>query len=133
MINKPRIVIFGASRGGISAYHYFKHEYEVIAFADNDNKKHGQSLLGKPVVSAKDLQTMQLDKIVIASLYALQIHRQLVCDEGVDTALITRLPASFFDKAHPFYYAAGFIVAAVSIIVLFGFSSLIFYWLQYIF
>jgi FlaA1/EpsC-like NDP-sugar epimerase len=126
---KPRIVIFGASQGGISAYHYFKKHFEIVAFADNDVKKHGQILLGKPVVSAKVLNTLKLDKIIIASLYALQIHRQLVHEEGIASSVITRLPASFFEKAHPQYYVAGITVATVWIVLVVTLIVSLSYWL----
>ncbi|WP_151702641.1 nucleoside-diphosphate sugar epimerase/dehydratase [Nitrincola alkalilacustris] len=129
MTAKPQIVIFGASKGGISAYHYFKNDYEIVAFADNDAKKHGKSFLGKPVVSAKDLISLKFDKIIIASLYALHIHRQLVCEEGISSSLIVRLPASFLEKEQPLYYFSGCIVAGFWIFLFIVFSLFLLYWL----
>jgi FlaA1/EpsC-like NDP-sugar epimerase len=131
MFSKPRIVIFGASRGGISAFHYFKRDHDIIAFADNDLKKQGQELMGKPIVAANNLLSLNPDKIVIASLYALQIHRQLVIDQGIENQRIVRLPATFFDKAHPLYFAAAFTVAVVVVASGVLLAMLLLFGLQY--
>lgn len=129
MTTKPRIAIFGAGSGGVNAYEYLKSEYELVAFADNDKKKHGQTLNGCPIVSAEVLNSLPIDKIVIASTYGLQIHRQLVYEENIPAANIIRLPISLLKKANPLYYAAFFTVAAFWLLVTAGALMAFLYWL----
>lgn len=111
MENKPTIILFGAGAGGITASEYLKHQYKLVAFADNDPKKHGQTLIGYPILSAKELRDTPIDKIVIASTYGLQIHRQLVYEENIDPTKIIRLPISFLKPVNPSYYFAALLVA----------------------
>lgn len=129
MKTKPKMVLFGASAGGINAYHYLKQQYELIAFADNDRKKHGQTLNGYPIVPATALRDLPVDKIIIASTYGLQIHRQLVYEEQIAPDKIIRLSVSLLKKANPWYYFAALLVALFWIGGAVSLCLFVFYWI----
>jgi FlaA1/EpsC-like NDP-sugar epimerase len=75
---KERIIIFGAGVGGRRAFRCLRHRCKILAFADNDSRKYGKQLLGRPIVSAAALRSMKFDAAYIASMYAPQIYSQLV-------------------------------------------------------
>lgn len=72
-----KVVIFGASLSGRSALLEISKEYEVLAFADNDSKKHGAKIQNIPVISPSEISTLSPDKILIASEFFEQIQQQL--------------------------------------------------------
>jgi glycosyltransferase involved in cell wall biosynthesis len=74
---REKVVIFGAGAGGQQAFGSVKRTRDVVAFADNDRKKHGTSVLGKPVIGVPQLAGMEYDRVVIASVHASEIKRQL--------------------------------------------------------
>ena len=85
------VVIFGASLSGRSALSAISEQYEVLAFADNDSKKHGVSIQKIPIISPSDIATLQPDKIVIASEFFEQIQQQL--KQLVPQIVVEVLPA----------------------------------------
>lgn len=72
-----KVVIFGASLSGRSALSAISELYYVLAFVDNDTKKHGSSIQNIPVISPLDIAELQPDKILIASEFFEQIEWQL--------------------------------------------------------
>ncbi|GAC20830.1 LicD family protein [Paraglaciecola arctica] len=72
-----KVVIFGASLSGRSALSGISELYDVLAFVDNDSKKHGSSIQNIPVIAASDIATLKPDKILIASEFFEQIQQQL--------------------------------------------------------
>lgn len=129
MATKPRIALFGAGSGGINAYEYLKGDYELVVFADNDKRKHGQMLNGFPIISARELRDFPIDKIIVASTYGLQIHRQLVFEENIAPEKIIRLSVSLLKKANPLYYIAAFTVAAFWMLSAFLVVAALLHWL----
>lgn len=129
MATKPRIALFGASSGGINAYEYLKGDYELVVFADNDKRKHGHMLNGFPIISAQELRDFPVDKVIVASTYGLQIHRQLVFEENIPPEKIIRLSVSLLKKANPLYYIAAFTVAIFWILSAFLLIISLLYWL----
>jgi hypothetical protein len=85
------VVIFGASLSGRSALSAISEQYEVLAFVDNDSKKHGANIQKIPIVSPSDIATLQPDKIVIASEFFDQIQQQL--KQLVPLIVVEVLPA----------------------------------------
>ena len=73
------VVIFGAGQGGQRVARVLPSGYRLLAFADNDQKKHGDSLFGKPILAPQRLTTgdVQYDTIIVASQYAREICSQL--------------------------------------------------------
>jgi FlaA1/EpsC-like NDP-sugar epimerase len=73
-----RIFIFGAGEGGKRAFKILARNHEVLGFVDNDKRKHGTRLLGRPIVSPQEAIAQPHDSIVIASMYADEIFVQLM-------------------------------------------------------
>lgn len=74
------ILIFGAGMGGklfIKENEKTK-EYNILAIIDNDEKKHGQIILGYKIIGPKEISRYEYDQILIASMYILDIKEQLV-------------------------------------------------------
>jgi len=55
-----------------------------IAFADNDIKKHGSNFCDVPVISPEQISSLQFSVILIASMYAKEIHAQLLLELGLE-------------------------------------------------
>lgn len=73
------VIIWGVGAKGEYTYNEIKYynRYSVIAFADNDVNKIGHIFMGLTVLSAKEVQEIPVDAIVIASTYSTEIKRQL--------------------------------------------------------
>lgn len=73
------IIIFGAGSAGIGAFEYITQVSgnKVIAFVDNDSQKHGSKLNDLPIISPDELVNYDYDKVIIASMYWLEIELQL--------------------------------------------------------
>lgn len=80
---KKRTVIFGAGDSGIKTLEMLKRYENVVGFADNDPKKRGKRVCGKPVYAPKDLKGLKIEKIYVASGRHNQIFHQLL-DMGVE-------------------------------------------------
>lgn len=70
-------IIFGASTYGKIAYEKLKHDYELIFFADNDEKKWNQRLYNLEVLNIKGLHKFRDTLIIIASMNWEEIGKQL--------------------------------------------------------
>ena len=77
-MNKPKIVIFGASKGGERFLRRCGTAYDVLAFSDNDPAKHGSSLSGIPVLPPDRIPDFPFDLVVVASMFGREIKDQLV-------------------------------------------------------
>ena len=51
--------------------------HEVVAFFDNDSRKHGTTLLGLPVLAPAQIDTLTIDRLLIGSMYETEIRAQL--------------------------------------------------------
>ena len=74
----PRLVIFGASTGGQRVLAHLPAGTQVLAFCDNDPRKHGTSFAGCPVLSPEKIKGLDYDFVLIASMYHRQIRQQLL-------------------------------------------------------
>lgn len=87
-----KAVIFGASAGGRNVYkHLAKNhpgQYQVIAFVDNDQSKHGTSIFGLPVKSPAEINELHPETIFIGSCYVDEIGKQLTGDLGIPATKI---------------------------------------------
>ncbi len=73
-----RIAIFGTGEGAKCAIQLFKGKSILVAFADNNRAKQGQYLNDVRIISAEELVILDVDRIVIASMYGTQIRAQLL-------------------------------------------------------
>lgn len=77
-VGRPqRVVVFGTGAGGREAQARLRGRHHVVAFADNDRAKVGQSMDGVPIVAADQIGTLPFDAIVIASVHGEAIRAQL--------------------------------------------------------
>lgn len=89
-----RLLIWGTGTRAEKALKDFPHEgYDIVAFIDNDNERHGQ-FHGKPVVSAEAALHIIHDQVVIASSFHAEIAQQAIA-LGFDKSRI--LPAGHVD------------------------------------
>jgi hypothetical protein len=86
-----KVVIFGASLSGRSALSAISELYDVLAFVDNDSKKHGSNIQNIPIISPLEIAKLQPDKILIASEFFEQIQQQL--QQLVPQIVVEVLPA----------------------------------------
>lgn len=77
-----KIILFGASRGGMNFIINNHKNYEFLAVADNDNTKIGQMVEGIIIINPSDILTYSFDKVIIASMFFKSISKQLL-DLGV--------------------------------------------------
>lgn len=93
MSSVSKVLIFGTGSAGLRAWEniFGKYECDVIAFADNDSRKHGKELLEVPVVGAEQISKLAPDAVLIASMYSLEIEQQLL-RLGHDQSKIVALP-----------------------------------------
>lgn len=75
---KERVLVFGASVGGINFCKGHGRRYDVLGFVDNSAQKHGQHLLGKLIYAPHELSQLDFDKVIIASDYYREIFPQLI-------------------------------------------------------
>lgn len=95
------ILIFG-SGSAVSVYinynkEFFENYIEILAFLDNNPKKHGQKLMGKEIVSPDCIFKYNYDAILICSVYEEEIYEQLVYKIGISKE-ITYTRRSFFEN-----------------------------------
>lgn len=75
---KKRALIFGTGKGGSNAYKFYKSDYEIIGFLDNDKTKTGARFKGKPIYAPTNTPSIEHDLIIIASMFSLEMAKQLV-------------------------------------------------------
>lgn len=85
---KDRVLIFGASSGGIAFYKKHIHLYNIVGFLDNNIQKQGRKLYSTKVFSPKDIKGLDFDKIIISSDYHAEIYIQLTKQYGIDESRI---------------------------------------------
>lgn len=75
---KKRIVIFGTGEAGRQLYSLLSGYFTVVAFADNNQNKHGMDIDEIQILSADSLNTINFDYIFVGSMYLDEISAQLV-------------------------------------------------------
>lgn len=103
-MQKRKAVIWGT---GDTAVHFLKRKglyggYEIIAFIDNDKKKCGKMFWNDiPIMEPDALQEMEYDTLIICSIYASEIEKQLLCEMGIHESKITtcqKIEANFCSR-----------------------------------
>ena len=77
-----KIIIFGAGAAGKN-FILNQSEYQIVAVADNDEKKHGTFLEDIEVINPNEIPNFEYDKIMITSMYFNPIKKQLTEEIGV--------------------------------------------------
>ncbi|QYK64364.1 TylF/MycF/NovP-related O-methyltransferase [Paenibacillus sp. S25] len=84
MIDKAKVVIFGAGDGGFRVHYLLSDEFEVIAFADNDVSKQGSKFLSKPVVAPNEICKLVFDYVIIANIHGESVYKQLTEELSIE-------------------------------------------------
>lgn len=74
---KEKVIIFGASTLGEIAYKLLKDKYDICYFSDNDMDKWNSSFCGISIIEPIELVKLKKYKIIIASVYSMEIAYQL--------------------------------------------------------
>lgn len=77
-MKKTKVILFGAGDGGLRVYYALNHEFETIAFIDNDSNKQGQKILNKPIISPNEISKFDYDYVIIANIHGIAIKKQLI-------------------------------------------------------
>ena len=79
VIGMDKIILFGASSVGKTAYEKLRDKYDIIYFTDNDKQKWGSRLCNVEIISPKILLSLKGNsKIIITSQYDAAIASQLM-------------------------------------------------------
>ena len=89
---KEKIIMFGASSAGVTFIKKYQNEYEILAIADNDRKKHNTTLYNYLIIDPLQIKDYKYDYIVITSSFLLQIKDQLLKELKIDPLKIKALP-----------------------------------------
>lgn len=74
-----KVIIFGAGGGGKRIGRWVDHQQaEIIAYADNDLKKKGQTINGVRIIAPGSIRRYEYDYIIIASSFYSEITPQLI-------------------------------------------------------
>lgn len=87
MRKKTKLLLFGASQGGVEMLKRLSRFERVLGFVDNDQKKHGERLKGYPIFDPASGLKLGYDYILISSVHYEAIEKQLA-DSGVNSERI---------------------------------------------
>lgn len=92
-MEKEKVIVFGTGK----ASEYFvkadfnQNIFELVAFSDNNEQKHGTSFCGKKIVAPSELKYMTFDSIIIASTFYDEITKGLTENFNIDRKRIHNL------------------------------------------
>jgi hypothetical protein len=89
---KLRIIVFGTGKAAENFLLQSAQEYDILAFADNDEKKRDKPFWGYKVIDPKQISEFEFDRVIICSTFLLQIKRQLTMDLGLEPSRIVAGP-----------------------------------------
>ncbi len=75
-----KVLIFGAGSAARAFYQKQAQQYNVIGFVDNASFKKDSRIFGKVIYSPNQLKQLEFDKVIIASMYHIEIKQQLIED-----------------------------------------------------
>lgn len=88
LVKNQKILVFGSGQAAERFFEVFQHDYQILAFIDNDQNKQGQYLKGLPIISPSKIESFSFDVIYIASQYYREIYRQLIQDLAVSESKV---------------------------------------------
>ena len=77
-MSNGKVILFGASSGGMVALETYKDDHDIVAFCDNDPVKWGKTLSGLPIIKPSEIP--EDASVIIASAYVIEILQQLEKD-----------------------------------------------------
>lgn len=92
-MEKEKVIVFGTGK----ASEYFvkadfnQNIFELVAFSDNNEQKHGTNFCGKKIVAPSELKYMTFDSIIIASTFYDEIAKGLIEKFNIDRKKIHNL------------------------------------------
>ncbi|MDO3377963.1 nucleoside-diphosphate sugar epimerase/dehydratase [Geoalkalibacter halelectricus] len=108
-----KLIIFGIGKGGQHGFKFFKKNYNIIAFCDNNSKMYGEYFFNIPVIGPYDIERYDFDEIAICSSYKNEIYEQLVSELGFSPNKINILDNDIliFGPGKPFlFYGLSFLI-----------------------
>lgn len=125
---KEAILMFGAGVGARRAHACLSHRCRVVAFVDNDPRKHGTTFMRRSVVAPSALRTLSWSRVYIASMYSDAIYRQLTLELGIDPARIVVVKRPVLEGAYevsPWTYAflGALTTAAIALVMVAGYVA----------
>ncbi|MCW8090344.1 glycosyltransferase family 61 protein [Alteromonas sp. ASW11-130] len=75
--NKERVVIFGTGTAAKNFVPLVRSRFEIVAYMDNDETKHGIFINSIPVLPPSAISTVHIDSIIIASDFFEEIYHTL--------------------------------------------------------
>lgn len=128
-LSSIRIIIFGASAAGQRALMQLPEQFEVVAFADNNPKLHGQKVLGIPVIAPAlvGTQAYTFDTVLVASIYYFPIKQQLVEQLHIPISKIARASQALISEprsAYTFRRNSKLVTIAVAVIIGFTIATI---------
>lgn len=100
-IRMEKVILFGASNLGETAYDLLKSKFEICYFSDNDLRKWGKTFCNVTIIEPAKLKISKEYneyKVIITSMYFLEILRQLI-DMG-----LYNINIFFIDYKNPLSY-----------------------------
>ncbi|MBU5477599.1 DUF616 domain-containing protein [Eubacterium sp. MSJ-13] len=104
-MKKEKVIIFGTGR---ASEHYVKADldsqcFEVLAFSDNNEQKHGELFLGKKIIPPRDIPNVDYDAIIIASNFYKEISEGLITNYNIPKEKIKNRHYRELEKIHERY------------------------------
>ena len=90
-----KILVFGTGGAAEKLIQNSGEIYDIVAFADNDPKKHGTLFHDRPVVAPARIRDFSFEHLIIASMWFADIRNQLVEQFGFSEDLIRPIPKIF--------------------------------------
>jgi hypothetical protein len=90
---KEKVVVFGTGRASKEFFKINKSKFHILAFFDNNLSV--CSFKGFPVLPPQSLEFFEFDKIIIASMYFVEIREQLVVEQGIPNEKLSRILVSW--------------------------------------
>jgi len=84
MINKQKIILFGAGEKALTIFNYIYNEYDIIAFVDNDLRVQGKTINNLKVIDPNSINKLDFDYVIVASMFDTAITSQLFYDLNID-------------------------------------------------
>lgn len=78
-----RVVVFGATFNNKGMHDLIRENYEIVAFADNDQEKWGKEIEGIKIISPRDILSYVWDEIIVLSNTAMYSIREQLMGYGI--------------------------------------------------
>ncbi len=90
-----KILVFGTGGAAQKLMENGGDIYDITGFLDNDKKKHGQLFHGRRIYPPAEIQHLEYEQIIIASMWFSDIKAQLMEQFGIPETMIRAIPKIF--------------------------------------